>query len=232
MFSFFYTIFLVFTLQHSALSVEGQWLEKELLKHESPSSSVYANLALEGHTKKLGTPAEHLALIEKSLYKNPYRPSLFKLRSKILEKESYSSFEIPMSTHLLTAFKPLFTFLIFVLFLFLGAKFIGRLYNHKLHFTKAEPHLGFYALSSSLVSLFFFSLFLWHFFTVNQSWACVTSAETDVFSAPSGEATVVRSLPAGSCLPIKKKTDKWVGFSTARVNGWVSLEKLESVRGR
>jgi len=236
MLTLFYSIILSFTLQHSALSIEPvqnqeDWISAELSKHTKPSSSVYANLALKGHTQKIGKPAEHIALIETSLYKNPYRTSLYKLRTEVMKKSSYSSFEIPMSTHLLTAFKPLFTFLIFAFLLLFTAKLIGRLYNHRLNFTKAEPNLGFYALSSSLITILFFSLFLWHFSTVNRPWTCITAAGTEVYSAPSNDSTIVRSLPAGSCLPLTKKTDKWAGFSTARVSGWVELSKLQAVRG-
>ena len=236
MFSVLSSTFLIFTLQHSALSQESNWLKKELgreSKQQTLSSEEYANLALEGYTKKLGTPAEHIALIEKSLFRNPYRLSLYKLKTQILTEQSYSSFEIPNSLHILTAFKPLFTFLVFFGFLILGARLSGRLYNHKINFSKPEENLGFYTLSSILASILFFSLFLWHFNKVHQAWACVvTSKNANVYSGPSIDSVIVRSLPSGACIPMKRKTGKWAGFSTARVSGWVNLEHLEPVRGR
>lgn len=232
MYSIFSSIFLIFALQHSALSADKNWLESELKKQPTHNSQTLANLALEGYQSNLGTPAEHIALIEKSLFKNPYRLSLYKLRSQILSENSYSSFEVPMSVHILSSFKPLFTFMALIIFVLLSARYLGRLYNHRLNFTKPEENLGFYALSSILASFLFFSLFLWHYGKVHQPWACVISENATVYSGPSMDSVIVRSLPNGACLPIKKKTDKWAGFSTARVSGWVDLEQLEPVRGR
>jgi hypothetical protein len=230
------SIFLIFALQHSALSGEANWLKKEIQKELENSTKIssekYANIAIEGYQKKLGTPAEHIALIEKSLFKNPYRYSLYKLRSQILTEQSYSSFEIPSSLHLMTAFKPLFTFLVFLIFLILGARFTGKLYNHRVNYTKPEENLGFYCLSSLLMSALFFSLFLWHYNKVHQPWACVTSKSATVYSGPSVDSVIVRSLPSGACIPMQRRLGDWAGFSTARVSGWVDLKHLESVRGR
>ena len=231
MYSIFSSIFLILALQHPALSADKNWLESELKKNSQQSSQTYANLALEGYKSKLGTPAEHTALIEKSLFKNPYRYSLYKLRSQILSENSYSSFEVPMSLHILSSIKPLFTFIIFIAFLLLGARFSGRLYNHRLNFTKSDENLGFYTLSTILASFLFFSLFLWHYGKVHQPWTCVIAENATVYSGPSVDSVVVRSLPNGACLPIKKKMDDWAGFSTARVSGWVNLKHLEPVRG-
>ena len=228
------SIFLMFALQHSALSVEQKeqsWMNTELDKHSHKPSETYANLALEGYKKKLGTPSEHITLIEKSLFKNPYRLSLYKLRSRILTEQSSSGFEIPIHLHVLTALKPLFTFIIFVIFLAFSARFCGRLYNHKINFTQPEENLGFYTLSLSLGSILFFSLFLWHYSKIHQPWACVVSNSATVYSGLSENSTRVRSLPSGSCLPIKKKVDKWAGVSTPRASGWIELKHLEPVRG-
>ena len=226
----------MFALQHSALSQDANWLQKELTRelrnNTNLSSERYANLALQGYENKKGTPAEHIALIEKSLFKNPYRFSLYKLRSQILTEQSYSRFEVPKSLHLLTAFKPLFTFIIFAVFLILGARFAGRLYNHRINYSKPPENLGFYALSSLLSASLFFSLFLWHYNKIHKPWACVTAENTTVYSGPSVDSVTIRSLPTGACLPIEKKIGNWAGFSTARVSGWVNLKYLEPVRGR
>jgi|GEM_PF-6346365 len=263
MFSVIYSIFLLMTPQHSALSSETL-LPSELTAKtadmpeaagdiaqsaEAPedlgvakeadhpidmkglSSAELSNLALTGFKNKKPS-SELVPLIEKSLSLNPYRVSLYRLRSEILSKESFSGFEVPLRLHILTAIKPLLTFVVFCLFLLLAVRFFAQIYNAKINFKVLEKNIKLFFISSSLLAFLFISAFIWHYNLVYSPWICITSKDARLHTAPSSDSVVLRSLPRGACLAVAKTRGDWISLNTEKARGWISKEQLTPVRRR
>ena len=229
------------TPQHSALSSETLLASEQIAKASDAteqfidmngfSSAELSNLALKGFkNKKLSS--ELVPLIEKSLSSNPYRLSLYKLRSEILSKESFSGFEVPLRLHILTALKPLLTFAVFSLFLLLAVRFFAQIYNAKINFKILDKNTKLFFISSSFLAFLFFSAFMWHYNTVYSPWICITSKDARLYTAPSNDSVVLRSLPKGACLAVAKSRSEWVSLNTEKARGWISKEQVTPVRRR
>jgi hypothetical protein len=198
---------------------------------EGLSSATLSNLALKGFKNKKSS-SELVPLIEKSLSLNPYRLSLYKLRSEILSKESFSGFEVPLRLHILTAFKPLLTFVLFSLFLLMAVRFYARIYNAKINFKVLDKNIKLFFISSSFLALLLFSAFIWHYNKVYSPWICVTSKDARLYTAPTSDSVVLRSLPRGACLAVAKTRGDWLSLNTEKARGWISKKQLTPVRGR
>ncbi len=232
MFSKFIIIFLVCLPLSEVFAAKTETLHQEA----KGNSNSYYNLALKNfNAKNLGFAK---AYIERSLYLNPLSTSSHNLNALINNKLTESlggrNREVVSSLSRMLDFIPsTFSYVILIVALFLISLSLAKLHFVEKSSFKDSPHLRIRTAGFAFLLFCSFLLFLTKEQSASKDWACVTSAETALFTGPKSEGYVqTGSLQLGSCVEAIKIFKDWISLKpTNSPSGWARRSDIMLVRG-